>query len=197
MNIIKAGLVSPEIDVKKYYETYDHSRRVAALASRLALQADIDFPVDDVFEAGRLHDIGKVFIPEEIINKPSKLTNEEYEIIKTHTTAGYKMLTRLGYPVVITEAARNHHERFDGTGYPDGLKGYEIPLIARIVGIADAMDAMMQTRIYHEADPVEHVALELAKGAGTQFDPELIEVAVAILRDYKIQYKDRNLIIVA
>ena len=197
MNIIKAGLVSPEIDVKKYYETYDHSRRVAALASRLALQADIDFPVDDVFEAGRLHDIGKVFIPEEIINKPSKLTNEEYEIIKTHTTAGYKMLTRLGYPAVITEAARNHHERFDGTGYPDGLKGYEIPLIARIVGIADAMDAMMQTRIYHEADPVEHVALELAKGAGTQFDPELIEVAVAILRDYKIQYKDRNLIILA
>ena len=185
MNIIKAGLVSPEIDVKKYYETYDHSRRVAALASRLALQADIDFPVDDVFEAGRLHDIGKVFIPEEIINKPSKLTNEEYEIIKTHTTAGYRMLTRLGYPAVITEAARNHHERFDGKGYPTGLSGDSIPWVARIIAVADTFDAMSSTRPYRKKLPLDFIVGEIERCSNSQFDPKVVEAFMALNKEEK------------
>jgi putative two-component system response regulator len=132
-----------------------------------------------------LHDIGKIGVPREIINKPARLTDEEYEIIKTHPVIGAKTLEGITEIPDIAIGARYHHERFDGRGYPDGLSGMDIPEIARIIGVADAYDAMTSNRSYRGLMAQEVVRGEIEKGKGTQFDPAIADVMMCIIDEDK------------
>lgn len=125
--------------------------------------------------AASLHDLGKIKIPKEIINKPDKLTDEEYEIIKYHPVASYEMIEDLSSFEDIKHIVRHHHERYDGKGYPDGLKGDEACLASKIVAVVDAYEAMTSTRSYRRALSHEYAMSQLTKGSGTQFDPKVIK----------------------
>ena len=123
----------------------------------------------------KFHDIGKVGIPEEILSKPGELTKEEYEIIKTHSEKGYRIAMFNPELKKIAGCILAHHERYDGTGYPLGLKGDDIPLLARIINVVDSYDAMTNKRIYKERISIEEAKNELRKNAGTQFDPVVVD----------------------
>ena len=140
---------------------------------------------EDVYFAGMLHDIGKIGISNEIINKTGKLTDEEYEIIKTHPSIGGDILSNISEIPNIAIGARWHHERYDGKGYPDGLKGKDIPELARIIGVADAYDAMTSKRSYRDVLSQEIVRLEIEKGKGTQFDPVFAEIMLEMIDEDK------------
>jgi len=161
--------------------TGSHSRDVVSLvidvADRMGLDArqrrDAEF-------AALLHDIGKIKVPGEIINKPGKLTDEEWEIMKTHTLEGERLLSQVGGILGnVGRIVRSCHEDWDGTGYPDGLVGEEIPLVARIVRACDAFSAMTTDRAYRKARPVEEAVAELKRCSGTDFDPVVVETLAA------------------
>lgn len=179
------------IDAKDKY-TNGHSLRVAKYSRMLA--AKMNLPMDeqeDIYYFGLLHDIGKIGIPDEIINKPSKLTDEEYAVVKTHPIIGSEILEKMSELPGIVIGARWHHERYDGKGYPDGLAGEEIPLVARIIGVADAYDAMSSTRSYRGVLPQEVIRNEMQKCAGSQFDPEIAEIMIKII-DEDTEYRFRE-----
>lgn len=159
------------IDAKDPY-TKGHSTRVSQysvlLAESLGWDAD---RVNDLRFAALLHDIGKIGVPDAILNKPQRLTDVEYEIIKSHTTMGAEILREKIMIRTAEDVARSHHERYDGKGYPDGLRGEEISEEARIVAIADAFDAMSSSRIYRKACSRDYIRRELTEGQGKQFDP--------------------------
>jgi HD-GYP domain-containing protein (c-di-GMP phosphodiesterase class II) len=130
--------------------------------------------------AALLHDVGKIKIPAEIINKPGKLTDEEFAMIRTHTVEGEKLLSQVGGLLgTVGRIIRSCHEDWDGTGYPDGLAGEEIPRVARIVRCCDAFSAMTTDRSYRQALPVLDALAELRRCSGTDFDPEVVEALVA------------------
>ncbi|MFS0820457.1 HD-GYP domain-containing protein [Bacillus sp. 1P02SD] len=176
MEGIVKGVIAA-LELKDPY-TRGHSERVAKYAMVLAKELGA-FSQDELKSfnyACLLHDIGKVNIPDSILMKPSKLTNEEYEIIKTHPVVGeeaVKSVEGLGSSLSII---RSHHERWDGKGYPDQLKEIDIPLNARVTAIADAFDAMTSSRSYRGALPVEEAYNRILEGAGTQFDPNLVAI---------------------
>lgn len=173
------------IDAKDKY-TNGHSVRVAKyskmIAERLGKSQE---ECKQIYYVGLLHDIGKIGIPDEIINKTSRLTDEEFAVIKTHPDVGYNLLNKLSKIENVSVGAHYHHERFDGRGYPEGLKGEEIPEIARIIAVADTYDAMTSNRSYRNAMSQEKVRGELEKGKGTQFDAKFAEVMLEI--DLEIQ----------
>ncbi len=170
------------IDAKDSY-TNGHSSRVAKysvmLAGRMGYQGE---KLEQVQYAALLHDIGKIGIPREIINKTSRLTDEEYEIIKTHPAIGGNILDEITEIPDIAVGARWHHECYDGKGYPDRLMGDEIPELARIIGVADAYDAMTSKRSYRDILPQEAVLAEFEKGKGSQFDPVIAEHMISIIK---------------
>jgi HD-GYP domain-containing protein (c-di-GMP phosphodiesterase class II) len=125
-----------------------------------------------------MHDIGKITIPDHILKKPGKLTDEEWTIMKSHTTNGYQILRSADQYSRLADYALTHHERYDGKGYPQGLKGEDIPLYSRIIAICDAYEAMTADRPYRKALTKEVAIAELKRCAGTQFDPRLVEVFV-------------------
>jgi putative nucleotidyltransferase with HDIG domain len=154
--------------------TYDHIDRVTELSLKLAQKAGLGRKdLKNVELSAILHDIGKIAIPDEILNKPGKLTDEEYEIIKTHVYHGAKILEPIPGLKEVVPAVLHHHERWDGKGYPYGLKGEKIPVIARIITITDAFDAMSSDRVYRKALPGHEIFKEFNKEKGKQFDPEL------------------------
>jgi putative nucleotidyltransferase with HDIG domain len=164
------------IELKDPY-TRGHSERVAYYANSLAQETGM-FTSEELNSfnyACLLHDIGKVNIPDSILMKPGRLTKEEFEIIKTHPQVGAKAIEKVSGLGNNIEIVKSHHERWDGKGYPDQLKGNEIPYIARIVSIADAFDAMTSSRSYRAAMPVEEAYKRIIEGKGTQFDPDLVE----------------------
>lgn len=171
------------IDAKDSY-TNGHSTRVAKYSAMIAAHMGYTGEkLELVRYTALLHDIGKIGIPEEIINKPSKLTDEEYQVIKTHPVIGSNILKEITEIPDIAIGARWHHERYDGKGYPDGLKGTGIPEIARIIGVADAYDAMTSRRSYRGIIPQETVMGELERGKGSQFDPEIAEIMLGLIRE--------------
>ena len=171
------------IDAKDSY-TNGHSTRVAQYSVMLAEKMGYTGEkLEQLQYAAMLHDIGKIGVPREIINKPSKLTDEEYAIIKTHPAIGENILKEVSEIPDIAIGARWHHERYDGKGYPDGMKGEEIPELARIIGVADAYDAMTSKRSYRDVLPQEVVIGELEKGKSTQFDPEIAELMIELIHE--------------
>lgn len=178
------------IDAKDKY-TNGHSVRVAEYSKMIAAKMDMSLnEQEDIYYIGLLHDIGKIGIPKEIINKTSKLTDEEYEVIKTHPTIGAEILETMSELPGIAVGARWHHERFDGKGYPDGLAGEDIPLVARIIGVADAYDAMSSKRSYRDILPQEYIVEEIKRCSGTQFDPTIAAMMLQIIEEdtgYKLR----------
>jgi HD-GYP domain-containing protein (c-di-GMP phosphodiesterase class II) len=132
--------------------------------------------------AGLLHDVGKIGVPTHILRKPGKLTNDEYEAIKNHVTLSTLIIHGLPHLADIQDAVANHHERWDGSGYPRGLKGEEIPLLGRVMAVADAFSAMTLDRPYRSGLQTEVALQRIEEGAGTQFDPELARTFVALMR---------------
>jgi HD-GYP domain-containing protein (c-di-GMP phosphodiesterase class II) len=128
-----------------------------------------------------LHDVGKIAIPKEILNKPAALTDTEFEVMKTHTIEGQFMLDRVGGLLGrVGEIVRSCHERWDGTGYPDGLRGEEIPFAARLVFCCDAYNAMTSNRVYRGALPRDEAIAELRTNSGTQFDPRMVDAVIKV-----------------
>ena len=169
------------IDAKDPY-TNGHSVRVAEYSKMIAEQEYSDTQkIQNIHNIALLHDIGKIAIPDEITNKPGKLTDEEYNLIKAHTITGAQILSEISsYPDLIN-GAKYHHERYDGRGYPCGLKGEEIPEIAAIIGVADAYDAMTSNRSYRKMLPQDVVRNEISKGLGTQFHPKWGKIMLQLI----------------
>ncbi|MBQ8171481.1 MAG: response regulator [Oscillospiraceae bacterium] len=177
--------LSEAVDAKDRY-TSGHSKRVAEYARMLAKRMGMsEEEQEEIYRAGLLHDIGKIRIPVEIINKAGKLTDEEYNIIKIHPVTGYNILRGIAGNNLIALAAKYHHERYDGRGYPNGLVGETIPLAARILAVADTYDAMTSNRSYRKALPQDVVRAEIEKGKGTQFDPDIAEIMLHVIDEDK------------
>jgi putative two-component system response regulator len=158
--------------------TREHTERVAALAARLGQRLGLsELALTHIRHAAPLHDVGKIAIPDSILLKPGRLSNAEFEVVKTHAEAGARVLADADSELleVAESIARSHHERWDGTGYPDGLSGADIPLVGRLVHVADVFDVLVHERPYKDAFSVEDAADEIRGGAGTQFDPEIVE----------------------
>lgn len=156
-------------------------------AARLAreMAADYDFSEEDILRiqyVGLVHDIGKIGVADNVLNKSGRLSDEEYALMKKHTEIGYEIMSSLGDGIEgLLDGIRYHHERFDGKGYPDGLADTDIPLIARILALADSYDAMTSNRIYRNHLPDERVRNEILNGAGTQFDPALVPIFIRLM----------------
>lgn len=180
------------IDAKDKY-TNGHSDRVAEYAREIAGRFGYsEKRMREIYMMGLLHDVGKIGIPDAVINKPAKLTEEEFAIIKTHPGMGARILGKIKDRPNLASGARWHHERYDGKGYPDGLKGTEIPEEARIIAVADAYDAMTSCRSYRKAMPQEVVRQEIEKGMGTQFDSEFANIMLAMI-DEDTEYTLREM----
>lgn len=169
------------IDAKDKY-TNGHSLRVAIYSRMIAMHMGLSKEDQEkIYYMGLMHDIGKIAIPLEIINKPTKLTDEEYDIIKSHPIKGYEILSEIrSMPELIT-GARWHHERYDGKGYPDGIAGEDIPLLARIIAVADSYDTMTSNRSYRKYLPQDVVRSEIEKNIGTQFDPAAAKAMLEVI----------------
>jgi response regulator RpfG family c-di-GMP phosphodiesterase len=162
-----------------------HAIRVGQISAVLAKTLRLPtHTVELIRYAAPLHDVGKIGIPDQILLKSGQLTPEEFEIIKTHTTIGARILAEGVSPLLkcAEEIALTHHERWDGTGYPNGLKGEAIPIAGRIVAIADAFDAQLGVRAYRKAWPIEKSIAEIERGSETQFDPKVVEAFLAHTR---------------
>ncbi|MCR4649228.1 MAG: HD domain-containing protein [Lachnospiraceae bacterium] len=181
------------IDAKDKY-THGHSTRVAEYSRKIAeLAGKTQAECDEVYFAGLLHDVGKIGIPSSIINKDGKLTDEEYAEIKKHPSIGEQILSGITKSPYLSIGAHYHHERYDGRGYPEGLKGEDIPDIARIIAVADAYDAMTSKRSYRQTIPQDKVREEIVKGTGTQFDPKYAKIMIHILDlDSEYELKERD-----
>lgn len=181
------------IDAKDKY-THGHSSRVAEYSRMIAEKAGKSpRECDDIYYVALLHDVGKIGIPEAIINKEGKLTDEEYGIIKQHSALGAQILQSINEIPYLSLGAHFHHERYDGKGYPNNLKGTDIPEYARIVSVADAYDAMTSRRSYRDPIPQQQVREELVKGSGTQFDPEFARIMIHLLDiDSEYEMKERE-----
>lgn len=186
--------LSTTIEAKDEY-TRGHSYRVAEYSALIARELNWDEDeMRNLKNAAYLHDIGKIGIPDNILNKPVKLTDEELGVIKEHTVIGAEILKNITLIDHVKEAARSHHERYDGRGYPDGLKGEEIPLYARIIAVADSFDAMKSRRIYRSPLDDQVVYNEIFQNRGTQFDPELADIFLKLLDEERvITEKEREL----
>ncbi|WP_324656793.1 HD-GYP domain-containing protein [Bacillus cereus] len=158
--------------------TKEHSKRVAIYATILAKETKEynQDSLNNLYHSCLLHDIGKMRIPNKILKKPSSLTKEEYDVMKSHPERGIQVLNLFSFLPVDYSIILSHHEKWDGSGYPNGLKKQEISLSARIVAIADAFDAMTSTRMYRTALTPKEAYNQIIEGAGTQFDPELVTI---------------------
>ena len=175
--------IAAALDARDAY-THGHSRRVAEFSIGIGKELGLSEGELEFLElSATIHDIGKIGIGESVLNKPGKLTDEEFLIIKSHVVKGSKILEPMSRLRALMPGVRNHHERYDGKGYPDGLKGDEIHLVARIISIADTYDAMTTSRVYRKGLPKEVAFKEIEKGAGTQFDPKLALAFVEFMRN--------------
>lgn len=178
---IKGRVIDNIIDALNHKSSREevHSRHVSLLCEKMGEILGLEeLKIKELKAFGLLHDIGKIAISDKILNKPGKLTDNEWIEMKNHAEIGYRILSTNNDMTEIAEYVLAHHERWDGTGYPKGLRGQEIPLLSRICAIADAYDAMISERSYKSSLPVEVVLAELRNNAGTQFDPELVQVFI-------------------
>ena len=186
-----AEALARAIDAKDKY-THGHSARVAEYAKKIAKKAGkSEKEMMEVYFSALLHDVGKIGIPDNIINKEGALTKEEIEAVKMHPVIGNEILQTIKQSPYISIGAHYHHERYDGQGYPDGLKGEKIPEIARIIAVADTYDAMTSKRSYRTPLPQDIVRSEMLRGCGSQFDPKYAKIMIEMI-DSDIEYKMRE-----
>ncbi len=190
MSLQMVETLANAIDAKDQY-TNGHSSRVMEYSVMIARKMGMDEEsIEKLRYKGLLHDIGKIGVPDEILKKMGKLTDDEYHIIQSHTVKGGNILKNTTMIPGAEDVARHHHERYDGHGYPDGLKGEEIPIEARIVGIADAFDAMNSNRIYRRALTKEKIRNEFVLGRGSQFDPDLLDIFLEMFDNDELVIED-------
>jgi HD-GYP domain-containing protein (c-di-GMP phosphodiesterase class II) len=164
--------------------TRGHSDRAVEYAVAVSQMLGLTYEQADRLQyAVILHDIGKIGIPDSILNKPGKLTEEEFGLMKTHPVKGANILSKIPFLSRMAMVVRHHHERWDGTGYPDGLAGKDIPIESRIVAVLDSYEAMTSDRIYRKAPGSEYAQNELRRCAGTQFDPMVVEAFLKVVND--------------
>jgi len=184
MDLVKA--LANAIEVRESY-TRGHSEMVAQYSVEIAQAMGLSPPeVQEVRLSGLLHDVGKIGIKDHILLKPGGLSEQEREEMDRHADIGHRIVEHVNWPEVVRLSILHHQERYDGKGYPDGLAGEAIPLPARIVAVADAYHAMVSDRIYRKALPREQAVAELQKGAGSQFDPKIIQVFLGLVRAGKL-----------
>ncbi len=188
-----AEALASAIDAKDKY-THGHSTRVAEYSRKIARLAGKDEEAcNEIYFAALLHDVGKIGVPDSIITKDGKLTPEEFDEIKKHPVIGKQILGSINRSPYLSIGANYHHERYDGRGYPDGLKGEDIPEMARIIAVADAYDAMTSKRSYRDPIPQHKVREEIVKGTGTQFDPQFAKLMLHLIdRDEEYEMKERE-----
>lgn len=173
--------------------TSGHSLRVAEYSKMLAEKLGFyEDECNQVYCISLMHDCGKIYIPDEILTKPGRLTEEEYEIMKKHTVYGAEILRDFTAIDGMGSGALNHHERYDGKGYPNGLAGEDIPIIGRIIGVSDAFDAMNSRRCYRSNLSEEVIISELKNNRGKQFDPVIVDCLLALINSGKIKFSDTN-----
>ena len=165
--------------------TTGHQNRVASLSYGIAYNIFLKSheSAEALYLAGLVHDIGKVAVPIEILSKPTDITNLEMDIIKTHPQVGYDILKNIDFPWPIAQAVLQHHERLNGSGYPKGLKGRDIMMEARILGVADVVEAICYPRSYRSALTIEQAMEEIAKNKGTLYDPAVVEVCMSVFKE--------------
>ena len=182
--------LSGAVDAKDKY-TNGHARRVAEYSREIALRAGLsEEKADSIYLIGLLHDVGKIGIPDNIINKPCELNDEEYELTMHHPEMGRDILQNIAEFPELAIGAHWHHERYDGTGYPDGISGTDIPIEARIIAVADTYDAMTSRRSYRDVLPQAEARAEIEAGIGTQFDPVFARIMLQMIdedTDYKMR----------
>jgi putative nucleotidyltransferase with HDIG domain len=174
--------IAATIDAKDGY-THRHSERVAGLARRIAHEIGLTADEQHTAQmAALLHDVGKIAVPDSILNKPGRLTPEEFEAMKQHPLHGARILANIQSPSVtaVLPAVQYHHERWDGAGYPEGLRGEDIPLLARLLGVADFFDALTSARSYREAMSIDEAIDLVRQGSGTHFDPRIADALVRL-----------------
>jgi HD-GYP domain-containing protein (c-di-GMP phosphodiesterase class II) len=182
------------VDAKDRY-TRNHSERVALYATALAVRIGLAIEqIEQIAIAGTLHDVGKIAVPDQVLLKPAALAEAEFSLVQRHSEEGERMVRALGMDDIATWI-RHHHERWDGRGYPDGLAGEQIPLPSRIVGVADAMDAMTTARAYRQALRVDQATGELLDHAGRQFDPQVADCLVELLRDGTLTLSEEHRVV--
>lgn len=183
LNVVK--VMVKVLETKDEYTKF-HSDNVARYSRMIAVRLGLS--AQEVYNAGLaglLHDFGKIGVSEKILNKPSRLTEQEFAVIKRHPSIGSLILESIAGLEDVIPGIKYHHERWDGRGYPDGLQGEEIPVLGRIVGLADAYDTLTSDRTYHRRLPQEEAVAEIRRCAGTQFDPKVVEAFLASLQSSK------------
>ena len=181
--------IAKAVDAKDE-RTSQHSLRVSQYCALIAKELGMsEAECENLRRTALMHDIGKIGIPDSILNKPARLTDEEYAVMKSHVTRGAEILKDFTLLDHVVEGARYHHERYDGRGYPDGLKGEDIPLYGRIIGVADAFDAMTANRVYRKQMDFDYVLGEMERGRGTQFDPKIVDILLRLIEEGKIDLK--------
>lgn len=174
-------VIAKTIDTKDTY-TKGHSERVAAYSKAIAYKLGYNAEFcENIYKAGFLHDIGKIGIDDNILNKPNRLTDEEYDLMKKHVDIGANIVKDVKYIENIYDGVRFHHERWDGKGYPKGLSGTDIPLVARIIAGADMLDAMSSTRCYRKRLSKEVIISEIKRSSGTQLDPDVSQAILDLI----------------
>lgn len=185
-----AETISRVIGVHDPY-TQQHEQRVAKLAREVGKRLDLDEDrLFSLYLGGVLHDVGKIAVPETILTKPGELTEIEWDMIKSHPEVGYdQILKDTDFPGPVAKMTLHHHERLDGSGYPDGLKGDQLSLEVRILGAVDVVAAMSACRPYRQARKKEEVLEEISKGKGTKFDPEVVDILLDMIEEGMVQFQ--------
>jgi HD-GYP domain-containing protein (c-di-GMP phosphodiesterase class II) len=169
---------------ERSFETEEHAQRIAQLCKTIGVHMGLAHDdIDKLHLLSMLHDIGKVGVSDRILKKPDKLTEEEWREMRKHPEIGYRIAMSSSDFAPVAEYILAHHERWDGTGYPNGMAGETIPLLSRILAVADAYDAMTQDRVYHKAIAQKDALAEIQQNAGTQFDPNVVEVFLRIMEE--------------
>jgi diguanylate cyclase (GGDEF)-like protein/putative nucleotidyltransferase with HDIG domain len=193
LHLATVEALATAIDAKDQ-TTHCHVRRVQLYAARMGEILHLSHNEIEALRAGAmLHDIGKLAVPDHILNKPGKLTTAEFERMKVHTIVGAQILERIDYPYPIIPIVRSHHERWDGLGYPDGLRGEEIPWTARIFAVVDCFDSVREDRPYRRGMTVDEASAMLLRGAGTHFDPKVVELFLKHLPEFEAEVVERGL----
>ena len=185
INGLNEGLLETLAEVIDHRDPYvlEHSKKVAQYAVGIAEQLGLHpNQVELIRKASLMHDVGKLGIPEAILLKPGSLSKDEFDTIKKHPSIGAKILETTRAMHRFIPIVRHHHERYDGNGYPDGLNGQNIPIEARIVALADAVDAMASDRPYRKRQSMEHIIDEIQTKSGTQFDPQVVQAFLKLLK---------------